>query len=776
MPEIYARFVQQHRRSLIAVILAVLSIACVLSRGVQIDDSLGAFFGKSDPASEDYARYEAAFGSDRRVLFLISAPDVFDPEVLRTVGDYTQALKQDRQFTFAEVVSLTAVTDVLRTEDGFEFRSVVGDLPTNLAEQRLLRDRVLSGPLVEAGLVAGDGTVTAVVGRLQKTGVELGAEQERALLLEMRSILEKNRPTNPSIHVDLSGAGELEEAMRLGIQRDNQVFWSVTLVVLIALMARFVGGIRPALFAVGAVAGALLCVMACMVLARVPFDFVSAMLPVVVLTVGVADAIHIISSFRTACAHIDQDEEALVETLRRVFRPCAVSMITTVIGFASLLISSQGPVQNFGVFAAVGIASAFVLNFTLLPALLLTWPPRPRQVPHLRLQGSLDRLQQIATHSPWITVALAVALAVAGASGYARLKTGMNSRSFFRKPVPELAVLDMAEQKLGGARSVELMLQGGQGEVVDPVFLDWLGRFESRVNEDEIVTGTDSVRSLFQRVSLAMNGRAGLPHSRAIAQRWLFLYEIGGGGSDIRRWLNYDSNSQVRVSIRHAVADSGALVALVERLEEQVKSDPPPFGLKWTFTGQDVVASKISEAARKTLVESFLLASLAIFLTMIVVLGSPGLAALAMVPNIMPVAMCVGLLGWLAIPLDALTATIACVGLGIAVNDTLHCIEAFRATVGGGLAVQAALSQMAREVGVPVVHTSVVLVGGLAVLLLGDFSPTVNVGVVLCSIVSAALVYDVVLLPALLELWARRRSPQRDASAESAALALEIRR
>ena len=761
MGEILARVVARHHRLFIGAGLVVLAVAVAGATRVSIDAGLGVFFDESHPSYQDFARFEDAFGSDKQVLILLEADDIFTREGLRAVRDYTEALLAERRVVFSEVVSLTAITDVVPTDDGFEIRPVVETLPESVEERQALRERVLGGPLVDVGLVASDGTATAVLARLRQTGVEMDAEAQFALLETMRSVVERHRPDAATgITVHLVGGGELEEALRLGLQRENAVFWPITTAVLFALMVLLIGSLVAALFAVFSVLGALLLVLAAMGVSGIPFDFVSAMLPVVVLTVGVADAIHIISHFQTAASGDSDRERALVATFSRVFRPCLVSMITTVMGFGSLVLSEQAPVRNFGVFAALGIAAAFLVNMTLLPALLTALPPRRLARPHFRLRAVLERLQRAGAEAPLATIGLSALVIAVGALGYGRLETGINSRHFFRDPVPELTALEVAERKLSGVRTIEMLLEGEPGQMIQPELLRWVGDFEAAAQRESLVQGSDSLLSLFGRVSTALGSAPDqvLPESTEAAQRRLFLYELGGGGSDVRRWLDYETNSTTRVSIRHAMADSTELVALVGRLEEIVAAVPPPEGVSAAFTGQGVVASEISEAARRTLVESFALASVAIFLTLAVLVRSPLLAGLAMIPNLLPVVLGVGFLGWFRVPLDAMTATVACVGLGLAVNDTLHFLEGFLAEHRSGQRVASALSRTMSSVGVPIVHTSVILAGGLSVLLLGRFQPTVNMGAVLTTIVLVALICDLVLLPALLRVWAREQT------------------
>lgn len=778
MGERWARVVARRRGWVFGLGLVMLCLAVAGATRVRIDDSLGAFFDDSHPSYRDFARYEDAFGSNKQILVLLEAEDVFAPAVLQLVQAYSEELASSKRVDLSEVVSLTSVTDVVPTEDGFEMRPVIAALPAGPEEQRALRERVLGGPLVEAGLVSSDGTATAVVARLRRTGVELDAETQGVVLETLRELVAKHRPAEGTgIAVHLVGAGELEEALRSGIQRENLVFWPVTVLVLFALMVRLTGGWASASFSLVSVAGSLLLMLAAMAVTGVSLDFVTVMLPVVVLTVGVADAIHIVSHFRTALTRHRDREQALAEALRRVFRPCLVAMITTVMGFGSLLLSEQVPVRNFGGFAALGIAVAFLVNVTLLPALLLARPPRGEERTNEGLRNALDRFQRATSGSPLLTLALVAFGCAVGALGYLRIETGINSRHFFRDPVPELAALDLAERKLGGARSIELLLEGEPGQMLEPELLAWLVGFEAAAREEPLVQGSASLLTVFGRVSTALGTEPGtLPAEAAAAHRSLFLYEMGGGGSDLRRWVDYEANSTTRVSLRHAMANSTELVELVGRLEERLEAAPPPDGVRATFTGQGVVASQISEAARKTLVDSFGISFVAIFLTLVILVRSPLLAAFAMIPNVVPVLLGVGLLGWLRIPLDALTATVACVGLGIAVNDTMHFVEGFLGEQRAGHLAPAAISRTMRSVAVPMVHTTVVLACGLAVLMLGRFQPTVNMGAVLTIIVLVALVSDLALLPALLRLWARDASVPRTDRPESLGVGMETGR
>jgi len=768
----YAEIVVRFRvLVLVCALASVVSSYWALSR-FQTDGAIASLLEPGDPTLEALDRFQRHFGSDETMLVMIQAPDVFAPAVLDAVARYTTAMQESRDVPFSEVVSLTSVREVRSGEDGVDIRLAIEAPPRNAGEQAALRERVLGGSIADSGLVSADGATTAIVGRVRQTGVEPTREQRAATLAAMRRLVEEYRPADPGVSVTLIGAGEVDQAISEGLARDNQRSLPITGAVLATLMALCLGGLRQSLLAVVSAVGALVLVAGSMALADVRLNLVTVMIPAVVVTIGMGDAIYVVSRFREHARELGAGVEAVTRTLSEICAPAVVSALTTAVGFGSLLLSDQKPVREFGGFVAIGVLAAFLLNFAVLPGLLL-FLPRPRRArsgASTRVVAAIEAIVGWAVSHASLVRGVGWCALAFGLAGTLNLRTGMNTLDFFRKPIPELMAISTAERALGGSKSLEVMLEGQPGSVVSPAALAWIADLSAVARSEPVVTGVESVVDLLDGVQRALGTTPADAATPRSADRLLALYELGAGPADLQRWLDYDTNSVTRISLRRRVADSSEIAALVTRIDGFVAAHPPPDGLVATVTGRSVLMSRLTEAAFETLLWSSMTAGLMILATLAVLFRSLRVAAICMVPNLIPIAIGVGMLGVLGIPLDATTATAASIGIGLAVNDTIYLTHGFLKGWRAGVAAEEALAEHARTLGEPTLYTSVMLAAGFAALMLGEFLPIVHLGLVLATMVSAALLCDLLVTPALLVLYARAH----ERAAEPVAAALEV--
>ncbi|NWG72916.1 MAG: MMPL family transporter, partial [Parvularculaceae bacterium] len=370
-------------------LLLALGGAWVLFFRLGYDNSFEAYFDSSDPAYAAYLQYREDFGSDEISYLMYEAPGrehgVFDLEVMRQIAALTEALESEVPFV-EEVTSLSNVEYVEAVPDGIRVYDLLDDFPRTQAELLEIRRKVLAKPLYVGGIVSADGRYGAISIEMEKSSIDppdeiiLDPEKGHAELanlypqasdLAIQAILA--RPEYAGLRFWHSGDVPLNSAYNWIATQEGGLFGKLTvrafLVIGLLLLVFFwspIGVIGP--LAVAAVS--VICSLASIHLFGWKADILSSIVPTMVIAIGVAESVHILSDFRAGRLELGDRREALRRTMFLVGPPCLMTTLTNGGGFASMVVSPIVAISHMAIYSAVGVLAAFLFSVTLLIAFL----------------------------------------------------------------------------------------------------------------------------------------------------------------------------------------------------------------------------------------------------------------------------------------------------------------------------------------------------------------------------------------------------------------------
>lgn len=596
-----------------------------------------------------------------------------------------------------------------------------------------------------------DGALPWVLASLSETGIDRRQDAVRA------------------IHAAAGAAGIAVDALRMGgngywlAEFDRLCVESPLVVVPFILLAVLVGvwwflgdlALTLLVTGIGSAAGAM--TMGAVYWSGVPMNALLSPMPTLVFLIGVSNCLHMAKHFRTA--EHDSGVEAMRASFKLCWRPTLYSGLTTGIGLASLTVSNTAPIRQFGVFGALGVAMVTAMALLVLPPLAArlprSGPENPANAGRLwrRLHLTVVRLAR-----PILLLSLVASVLLA--AGVPRLRTGVSPETFFLPVSPQLDSLRWLEETFCGLESLELVVEFASDGPLRPV--DELVQVSSLRRKLASVEGVNAVvaadlltprmTSSSRMRSIALRSQvnayleqndqslrnAGLLATSPETRSWRLSLRTSGFG-DVR---------QVRRRVEAAVADHlGGVPA-----ELSPKS--------WWLTGTTALFLKVESQFMRDLWLTFLIGLAAITVATIVLTGSAGLGLLAMIPNVIPTMYVLGICGWGGSVLEVGSIMTASVALGIAVDDTMHYLSFTRIGMDRGMSSLSASRQAMRDCGGPITLTSLVCGGGMLLYALCDFLPTRRFGVLLSSMLFAALLADLVVLPALLRVRLRRETPE----------------
>lgn len=753
MSERFVRQVLQRRRVVLVSSLFVLLAASASVSRLGFDNTVETWFLDGDPDLAVYDHFTETFNADQIIVVGVFADDVFHPAVLDAVDRISTVAATLRFADRVQSVTTSAAAMHAYTEPGF-------------------RDAVLGSPLLRQQFLSEGLDATAIVIHYARAGGDF--EDKHAFVTSLRAIVaDALAGTRASFAV--SGAPVLGEAGQTRNKQDLRVLVPVMIAVIVVIAFGIFQSISMTLLPLGVSAAALVSAYGFMAAVGWKMTMVSVILIPLVLAVGVAHAIHIIDRYRLLLDNGLDNETAVVRATSELLRPCSFAALTTVIGLLSLLVSNLGPIHEFALTAATGVAVAFVASVTLLPIILLWRSGSLRRAPTLArslVSRLLDIVHRAAVGHPRKIVLLGTFGAVAFSWLAARVETGLDTMSWIRHDDPIRVETQRIDAAFGGALSLEFLLTSPAGGLDSPDVLRRMASFQEWLVANTRVERTASMADLVKESARIARdaGESGyaLPRTRLLTDDFLARLRRSG---HLDAWATADYR-EARIAARVPLASAQELINDVPAVREQLEATFAGSGISARLTGQTVLAGKMQSHMLDSQIVSFAVALGVVSVVMVALLHSPLLGVLAMLPNLLPIAIGLGAMTLLGIKLSPATVMIAAVALGIVVDDTVHMMTAFERRLRRTRDVDEAVRSSLLEIGQPVVVTSILLATGFATLVLGSFLPTREVGGVVALIVVAALVTDVLFLPAILRSLPARwfvapAGPQQNASKRS---------
>ena len=532
--------------------------------------------------------------------------------------------------------------------------------------------------------------------------------------------------------VSLAGAPVVvTELDRLGNRDNNKIFFIITMVICLATLQVTVRNWKLSLAVVGLTVWAIEVTLALLNLGGVEMNFILSALPVLVMVFALAVSIHFLHSYQDCC----KADDPLSESILAIWKPAVLATITTVIGLLSLSVSSISPVRVFGISAALGSVVALLAGLGVLPALLvvLRYKPTPRpqkQISAYRWSWAL------VNHARPITYAT-LTLVVICSIGLPWLSSRIDPVEFLPDNSPVLGDIRTIERNLASHDSIEVMVDFG---VSDTTFFN---RIEEVQRIQGIIAGHPAIGHTMSLVSFMPSGAldGSMPPTSLISQARSRHNDSAFVADAERMW---------RISAR-LIPNSRTRTAEVVATIKSMTAGAPV-----TVTGLTPVLDTAQHEIFVGFWESFASAFVLISLVVLFSMRSLKAGLLAMIPNLTPIGLVFGIMGWVGVPLDIGTMMTASIALGLAVDGTFHFLFAHHRISQEQPDRIRCTHQTLCKTGPPILQAAVISAIGMLALTLSNFKPTAKFGYMMCGLLLTALIGDLVLLPAILAFRHRK--------------------
>ncbi|MEX2288501.1 MAG: MMPL family transporter [Planctomycetaceae bacterium] len=726
------RLIRRRNVLLVGGIVATL-LALYPASLLTLDQSLESLYAKDDPHLLSYLESKDLFGGDEFVIVAYQDPQLLEPEGLERVRRISKRL--------SDIAGV-------RSESTQNLADAIAPKKLHFLERLLLATRSREmRRLTESVLVGGDNQTTGIVLRLvpETQAIVL----RRVTISEIRRVAEEIVPEQVGKNARAYVVGEPVQVhdMFSIVEADGQKLFYWSLVLLAGVIIVLFRSIRWVLLPMAVVAASIIWTEAVLYLSGMQLSMVSSMLNSLVTVIGIAEVMHVTLHYREKRRNLPR-VEAMRRTLADLMPITFWTVVTTAAGFTSLLSSQIQPVNSFGTMMSIGSMMVLLAVGVLLPGGVL--------VGHVQIDPGTapaeDHLTRfLGDFTVWVQqrpmlAGLATAL-IAGftALGFMRLDVETDFSRNFRESSPIVSSLNFVEGNLGGAGTWEVNFPAP--EVLTPQFLAKVRDLAERFREMEQdgqprLTKVLAITDILDLVPGATDTPERIRNKLSRIAEFQPEYEPGLYNAQARM-MRFVLRARER-------QPSETKLSLIEDVEHMANDE---FGEAKT-TGMFVLLTFLIESLLRDQFISFLLTTIGIWAMMTIAFRSWRVGLVSLAPNVFPIVVLIGGMGWLGLPINIGTAMIASVSMGLTIDSSIHYIAGYRRArqdLQGG----DALRRTHEDVGRALVFTTFALMVGFSVLTLSNFIPLVYFGVLVSAAMLGGLIGNLTFFPLLLQ-WADR--------------------
>ncbi len=815
-----ANLVTQRRGLVIAATIATMAALALGIPRLKADFTPSDLFAKFEDQEAIAAEFRAEFGNtDNVLLVLVHADDVLALPVLQYQHDLNRHFAQ--QDWAARVDGLTTLP--LPREPGDEEREIasrgfiaalytagttasshvaqaasrirgaeprvtipdhVPDMVVNLAmgsgtvqsavatdtvteaEAENLRRAIAGSRLLEGRLVSRDHTLTALAIPLAP-GMDRNADLTR-IVSEARAFLTEN-PAPDGAEALLGGLPYLRTEVIAKMRADQSVMMPLAVGVCILILFFAFRWLPAMVLPTLAVVVSAVALIGGMGIVGEPVNILNSIVPLLIIIIGISNTIHLVNRYGEEIRGGSDRMEAVRESVKRMAVACFLTSFTTAIGFASLIVSRTDLLRRFGLLAAVGVLVAYVVTITFLPA-ALSFVKAPKVDSAAAGEGMIERFMERLTRAILKRPVPVLAItAIISALSVQQIRTVSIDSAVLDQfdPSDEIyTTTQLIEEKLTGVRPLEVYLTSETpGTFDDPEVLNRIDALAAWARTQEGVIGTMSYGDYLHEVSALSGGdRDAAFSSRAAIERNAAMLEAGER-NPIQPYVNADrTRARLNIGVRDFGAQATIRLADALQLEAESRFGDTP-AVTFRLTGDAYSGSKGLSAVITDLLGSLGLAVFIIFGFMTLLFRSARLAALSVPPNVIPLMVTMAFMALMNVPLNAATAIIFSVSIGLAVDGSIHVLARFREEIARRADVDEALVAAAKGTGKAIIMTCLSLMLGFGVMLASSFVPVRRFGQLIAITVFGCLLSTVIVLPALLKVGWLGRSDDDESAA-----------
>ncbi|MEH6811647.1 MAG: MMPL family transporter [Motiliproteus sp.] len=753
MQERLFRWIIAHPISVILLSLILVIGAATGAQHLVFKGDYRVFFSDENPQLTAYESMQKIYSKSDNVSFVIEPAEgqIFTPIQLEAIRKLTEAAWQipystrvdsisNYQYTFAE-------EDDLIVED-----LVTEGAPLESIDLKRIASVSTSEPQLVNKLVSPEGHVAVVNVTIQLPGKNPVTEGPE-VATKVRELKAQFEADNPGSKVYLSGMVMMNVAFTEAAMQDNATLVPLMFLVVVLTIGALLRTITGTISTVMVILVSIATTMGLAGWSGLYLTGPSSSAPTMILTLAVADCIHILTTLFYEMRQGVEKRKALLDSLKLNFKPILLTSITTAIGFLSMNFSDSPPFADLGNMVATGVMLAFLFSITLFPAMLSLLPLRVK-VQTEEHSDLMDKFSLFVINKRKVLLPSMAAVIIGASLFIPNNELNDDFVQYFDKSVPFRHSTDFMQENLSGMTTLEISIDSRQASGINaPEFIATLEGFTQWLRLQPETDHVNSLSDTFKRLNKNMHGDDQdwyrLPDSQEMAAQYLLLYEMSlPYGLDLNNQLNVDK-SATRVVGTFKNLTSQQIIDLEQRLQAWFSDNAGDYAI--SITSPNLMFSHIGQRNITSMLIGTVAALLLISLLLGLALKSVRYGLLSLIPNLAPAAIGFGLWGLWQGQIGLGMSVVVGMTLGIVVDDTVHFLSKYlHARDDKGKSAEESVRYAFSSVGRALWITTMVLVAGFMMLAQSTFKFNGDMGLLTAIIILLALVVDFLFLPPLL--------------------------
>jgi hypothetical protein len=736
-------FSYNHPRLILLLLIAMtLSVTPLLSR-LQFDISAQSMVVKSDEHWDVYQKSLREFGSDSTIIVVLSDEHLFSPENLSLIKTSVNQLK--RLDFITNTSSLYNVPNVKDNDGYVETRPFLQKIPEDENASQTLIDDALANAMVADNLVSRDRQTMAIY--LYYNGDEHYTGRDREIAGAIEQALD---PLKQHLETVFQlGSPYVRDVISRQIQIDQETILPAALGVLLLVLAFSMGRFNCAVVPLSSGTISIIVTLAFMAYMEIPVNVLTSIIPALLIIIGSTEDVHLMAEYHTGIREGQTRDEAVKRLPVNQSLAILLAFITTFIGFMSITINDLEMLRQFGWLVAFGLFVNFVVTTLFVPA-------------YLRLFGGyaigevkrLNSFQRIANFifSVVIRFKKTTLFLFLVASGYFLLGTqhlvvNNNTLSYFDEKSDIRQRANTISDHLSGMQTFSVILDSSiEGTFKKVRYLEEVEKIQRYIDGLKVFDKTLSFADFIKLTNQVMEGtnHPQLPLEDDVVQVYMEFVQPEAVSS----YVNQDYSS-TRILVRHHISESSALKKEIEAIRNYIEHDLKS-SMKLSITGDSVLDIHSADVMALGQIQSIALMVGVILLLVSMLFVNFRAGLIALLPNIFPIIVLFGIMGYYNIPLDTGTTMVAAIALGISVDDTIHFLSRYHLFTRGESNVELALRKTILHEATPITTTSIALALGFSTLMFSSFQPVKYFGGLSAMVMVLSMFSTLVLTPVLL--------------------------
>ena len=686
------------------------------------------------PETTQYEDFKKLFGSDEIIRVVIKSDDVFDPVTFRKVEQLAE--------------TAAAIEGVRRIISLPDIRKAID--PSGNWSMEKFYNVVSKVDLFRGNLISADRKTSAL------TLVLKNEADPDTVIQSVRQMLAEG---SKNLTLYQTGMPLVSEALAKFTKNDFFRLPPITFLLIAIILLFLFRKLKFILIPISAVGLSLVWTFGLMAFLQIPLSMLTMIVPVFLIAVGTAYCLHVVSEYLNCLGEASSPIEAANKTFLNMALPTFLAVLTTIIGLGSLLINRINAIQEFAIFSCFGMFSILIIVLTFIPAALALMPlPRKRKKERTDLKGAfsrfIDKVVDLNLNKQKTVLPVIGALVLVCLVGIFFIRVETNPVGYLKEGTPVKRNFNDIYQNLSGSFPINVVMGHPDKDFFEnPKHLAEIARIQEFLDTLPGVDKTLSFADYLKLVNFVLNRFEAeyyrLPEE-AFEVRMLFNNFATILGKDmLSRFMSPDFSKTNILLLTH-ISSSQKFLQIRENTLSFVKEHFSK-DLEWKVTGLGMVIAASSHQLTIGQIKSLSITMILVFGIMFILFLSSKVGFIAILPNLFPIIVNFGMMGWFGIELSMATSLIASIAIGLAVDDTIHYLVRYNREFKTDLDEERAIRDTLRHVGRPICFTTVTICVGFSILLFSSFKPTAIFGVMMVVTSLSALVGDLILLPSLIQ-------------------------